>query len=212
MNKILLVCLLGLSGAACTATNSKNVESTILSQNIPVESSSVPSSLNDNDYIVSELKQKEMKKSALNRQPKEIIEYILQGETAEKRFGNPLGRINVRVEDRDLSYDGNLERIIFANVYGDESTPLFYVFSSKNGKWSDCIFEAELGFPDGTPFQVELLAKSNKSDFDLIKISDIYGDKEVMKDVVYYQMKKIKYEMIECRKVEGSSEKTIPCN
>lgn len=216
MNNILLLCLLVLFSLACATTKSKNVEPTILLQNVTETPSPTttptPIPINDADYVVTKLVPDNIKETTLDRQPKEIIEFILQGETAKKKFGSSLKEIKVRVEDRDINYDGIDERIMFANVYRNESTPKFYVFSSENRKWSNCIFEAELGFPDGTPFELEFLAKPNKSDFDLIKISDIYGDKEVMKDIIYFQMQNGKYEGFECHKVEGAIKKVISCD
>lgn len=235
MKKVLLVCVFSLVGLACATTQSKSVESNITRQNVqesstpPAENTAKdlfdklkeankkptppanPNPVDETAYIITELVRKKIKKTTLDQQPKEIVEYIERNGLTEKSFGSSHKEIKTYFEDRDINYDGIVERVIFAILHGDEAIPNFYVFSSENGKWNNCIFEAELGFPDGTPFKLELLAQPNQSKFDLIKVSDIYGDKEVMKDIVYYQMKDGKYEMFECRKVEGENEKTVAC-
>lgn len=215
MNYILLLCLLVLLSLACATTKSKNIETTILSQNVteqPSPKPTMPMTINDIDYVVTEFVSDKIKETTLERQPQEIIKYILQGELSEKKFGRSLKEIKVRVEDRDLNYDGIGERIMIAKFYGDKSVPVLYIFKSDNEKWNHCIFEIDLGYPDSNPFKVDFLKGSDKSNFDLIKVSDVYGDKEVLKDVTYYQMQNGKYERVECHKVEGSTEKVIPCD
>lgn len=216
MYSIILLCLFALLSLACAATKSKNVEQNALSQNVINKSSPkttpTPMSINDADYIATELAPDKIKKTTLDNQPQEIIEYILQGERAEKKFGSSLKEIKIQVEDHDIDYDGTNERILVAKFYGNESIPVLYIFKSENGKWNSCIFEIDLGDPNENPFKVEFLRMTNKSDFSLIKTSEEYGDKEIMKDITYYRMQNGKYERFECHKVEGAVEKTVLCN
>lgn len=235
MNNILLTCVFALVSLGCATTQSKNAELNAARQNTQ-ESPTPPAANNDKNlldelreankrptlpanpnpvneatYIVNKLDQNKIKMTTLDRQPQEIIEHILQGQSSEERFERSLKEIKVQVEEHDLNHDGEPERILIARLFSNQSVPVFYIFASENQKWSNSLLEIDLGFPDSDPSEVEILTKSDKNGFDLIKVSEVYGDKEVMKDVVYYQMKNGKYEVFECRKVEGVKEKTIPC-
>lgn len=232
MNNIMLVFIFAVFGLACATTQSENVEPTT-SQDSTQKPTPTPASMmnailpkseptpmrtptgiqtpiNDADYTVTKLDQNKMKQTTLNRQPQEIIEAVFQNESSDRDNRRMPEKIKIKVLERDLNRDGVPERIVLSRLYSDEGVPSLCIFRFENEKWNQCIFMTE-GSPDDDLSEIEFLSKPDKGEFDLIRLTDAYGDKEVIKDIFYYQMQNGKYELIECRKIEGKTEKVISC-
>lgn len=225
--------MFALLNLACAATQSQSVVSNVLPQNSQEKSAptppsigdmltpireptklpiaiGIPTPINDADYIISKLTRNKMKKATLNRQPQEIIESVLEYELSLSDNRRSPDKVKISVEERDLNQDGVPERILASRLYTDEEVPSLRIFRFENEKWNCCIFMTE-GSPDNELSEIEFLSKPNKSDFDLIKLIDVYGDREVIKNIFYYQMQNGKYELVECHKLEGKIEKVVAC-
>ncbi len=238
MKNILFVCLFTSLCLACTATQSQTLESSNMAPpkksatpaqetlkpsrpsmreifeaaREPKEPSptpmGIPTPIKDSDYIVSELSEKKLKRITLDRQPQEIIKYVLDSYHQESQdiYGTPLRKINTGVEDRDLNHDGVAERIVLAELFGDDEFPVLYVFKFDNKKWNGLV-NVELGFPNGgLDDKVSFLSKPDRSDFDLMKVFSRNSDY-----MNYYQMQNGEYKLVECHKIEEKVEKVISC-
>jgi len=227
MNKILLIFLLTLLGLGCSIIQSKNVEPNKKAENIqvkatpPKENKNISNEadlananpailpINDADYVATKLVENKMTQTTLDGQLPKIIEQIFMNESTEKNKWRSPKNAKAKIENRDFNGDGDPERIIISRLYSEKGVPVLYIFNSDN----ELIFQRDLGVPySDSDIETEFLTKSGKNEFDLIKLTENLGTDEELKETTYYKMNKKGYEPIECHKIEGKSDKIIPCS